>query len=68
MMTTGLNGWLFDRDTKGYYAIGGNERFGPYPTPQELRHFAKRNRCPYTLNEHKRRDERKRSPFLLAVD
>ena len=67
-MGNSLNGWVLDRDSTGYYATGGGERFGPYPTPQDLRHFAKRNRCPHTLNEHKRRDERKRSPFLLAVD
>lgn len=59
---------MFDRDAKGFYAIGGGERFGPYPTPQDLRHFAKRNQCPHTLIEHKRLDERKRPPRPLVVD
>ena len=63
-----LNGWILDDDTTGYYAIGGGQRFGPFDTPQDLRHWANRNRCPHTKTEHMRRAERRRSSFLLADD
>jgi len=45
-MANELNGWRFSFDASGYWASGGGERFGPYDTPQDLRHFAKKNQCP----------------------
>ena len=45
-MPNKLNGWRFSMDSTGYWAEGGGERFGPFPTPQDLRHFADKNQCP----------------------
>ena len=65
-MANQLNGWRFRLDGLGYWCLGGGEQFGPFDTSEDMRHFATKNRCPHTENDHNRRAERSRSKFLLA--
>ena len=56
-----LNGWTFDRDARGYWCVGGGERFGPYTTPQAMRNFAKHNVAPKVKPKRER-------PIVLTSD
>ena len=65
-----LNGWILADDLRGYWAEEPykHARFGPFATPQELRHWCRTNQAPHTETAQKRRHDRAASTFLLAVD